>query len=177
MNHFAFARPIAVAPDALMDKLTTSAVLNDGKDELYNRICGVAPGFPEVFASEQARDAALGPFGPYVRFVRATWIEAEIGGFPVSSVAIGHALGEAGFAKVAPPILDAIADRIVDDDGHDIIIHRTRYVMRCQQDGTVRTCHWLTEFDGAGIDRSLGMETALYLDRELNRRLASNSAA
>lgn len=61
MDHFAFARPVQHVPDPLMVKLVNSSLLSDEEDELYNRICGVAPGFPEVFATEQARDAALAP--------------------------------------------------------------------------------------------------------------------
>ena len=173
MNHLAFARPVPHVPDSLAAKLAVSAVLSDEDDELHNAICGVAPGFPEAFASTEARDAALGPFGPYVEFVPATWIAAEVGGFLISSVAIGHALGDPAFAGVAPKILYAVASRLQDDDGHDVIIHRTRYVVRRLTNGTVKTCGWVTEFAAAAIDVKDAMETVAYLDRELNQRFAT----
>jgi hypothetical protein len=173
MNHFAFARPLPRVPDSLAAKLAASAVLSDADDELYDRICGVAPGFPEAFVSTEARDAALGPFGHYVEFVPATWIEAEISGFPISSVAIGHALRDPAFAEVAPKILDAVASRLRDDDRHDVVINRTRYVVRRLTNGTVKTCGWVTEFDGADIDIKDALETVAYLDRELNQRFAT----
>jgi len=174
MDHFAFARPVPHVPDSLMAKLANSAVLSDEEDQLHERICGVAPGFPEAYASSEARDAALGLFGPYVKFVPATWGEAEVGGFPISSVAIGHALGDAAFAEVAPTILDAVTSRLRDDDAHDVIIHRTRYVVRRLANGSVKTYGWVTEFDGAPIEVKDALETAAYLDRALNQRFANN---
>jgi hypothetical protein len=172
MHHLAFARAAAHIPDTLAAKLAASAVLSDEDDELYTDICGVAPGFPEVFASTEARDAALGPFGPYVQFVPTTWIEAEGAGFPISSVAIGHALRDPAFAEVAPKILDAVAHRLQDDDAHDVIIHRTRYVVRRPTGGAIKTCGWVAEFDGPAIDVNDATETVAYLDRELNQRIA-----
>lgn len=106
-----------------------------------------------------------------MEFVAATWIEAEVGGFPVSSVAIGHAFRDPAFAVVAPDILDAAASRLLDDDSHDVIIHRTRYVVRRLTTGAVKTYGWMSEFDGADIDVKDALETATYLDRELNRRI------
>jgi hypothetical protein len=155
-----------------MAKLAAFAVMSEEENELYTRICGVAPGFPEAFASDTARDAALGPFGPYVEFVEASWIQAEAAGFPVSSVAIGHALHDPGFADVAPLILDAAANCLLDDDNHDIIINRTRYIIHAT-DGIVRSCGWLTEFDGTPIAIDDAMATVEYLTRELNQRLAT----
>jgi hypothetical protein len=172
LNDHAFARPIPFFPDFLEAKLTTSAVLSDEEDDLYTRICGVAPGFPEAFASATARDAALGPFGPYVQFVEASWTQAEAAGFPISSVAIGHALRDEGFAEVAPEILDAVANCLQEDDGHDIIINRTRYIIRAT-DGIIRACRWVTEFDGTPIADDDAMATVEYLTRELNQRLAT----
>jgi hypothetical protein len=175
MHNRYFARPIPMISDELAAKLAASAALSDDEDDLFTRICGVAPGFPEVWATPEARDAALGEFGPYVRFVPATWVQAEAGGFRIPSVAIGHPLGDPEFAQVAAPILDAIAAELQDPDcsGHDVIIHRTRFMVVRQTDGTVRTCAWATEFDGPAIETNAGMETVTYLDRELNRRLAT----
>jgi hypothetical protein len=173
LSSFAFAQPVPRVPDALAAKLAASAVLTDDDDELYNRICGVAPGFPEAFASAEARDAALGFFGPYVEFVPATWREAEIGGFSIYHVAIGHALRDPLFAETAPKILDAVASRLKDDDSHDVIVHRTRYLVRRLTNGTLKTYSWVTEFDGTAIDIKDALETVAYLDRELNRRFAA----
>jgi hypothetical protein len=173
MNQFAFARPVPRLPSSLATKLAASPVLSDEDNELYDAICGVAPGFPEVFASTEARDAALGYFGPYVEFVPATWIDAETAGFLIASVAIGHALRDPSFPQVAPPILDAIASRLEDDDCADVVIHRTRYVVRRITNGTVKTYGWMTEFDGTAIEVEDAMETVAYLDRELNQRFAT----
>jgi hypothetical protein len=172
LNDHAFARPIPFLPDFLEAKIATSAVLSDEENDLHIRACGVAPGFPEAFASAAARDAALGPFGSYVKFVEASWIQAEAAGFPISSVAIGHALHDHGFADVAPLILDAAANRLLDDDSHDIIINRTRYIIHTT-DGIVRSCGWVTEFDGAPIAIDDAMATVKYLTRELSQRLAT----
>lgn len=171
MHHFSFARPIALLPASLGAKLATQATLSDDENELLNAIRGVAPGFPEAFATEQARDAALGPYGPYVTFVPASWIEIEAGGFPVPSVAIGHNLGDPDFAEVASPILDAIANETQGCDNRDVVVCRTRYIVRRQSNGPVRTCGWVTEFGGTAIENHTGLETAKYLDSELNRRL------
>src|ERR1700733_9982431 len=121
MHHFAFARPVPHTPDTLKAKLAAHVELTDLEDEMLNRARGIIPGYPEAFATLEARDEALGPFGSYTRFVPATWVEAEGVGFPIASVAIGHALDDASFAKVAPPILDAVATVLQDDDAHDII--------------------------------------------------------
>lgn len=107
-----------------------------------------------------------------MKFVPATWVEAEVGRFPISSMAIGHALGDAAFAEVAPTILDEVTSRLRDDDAHDVIIHRTRYVVRRLTNGTVKTYGWMTEFDGAAIEVKDALETAAYLERELNQRFA-----
>lgn len=167
----AFARPVPIVPASLIAKLASMESLNDEEDETYTRSCGVLPGFPEVFLSEEARDAALGPFGPYVRFVPASWVEAEAGGFEVASVAIGHPLGDPSFAGVAPMIMDAVATRLRDDDSHDVVIHRTRYVIRRLTTGAVKTYGWMTEFDGTDIDVKDALATVAYLDRELNDRI------
>lgn len=172
MNDHSFARPIPFLPEYLEAKVVTPVMLSDEEDDLYTRACGVAPGFPEAFASVVARDAALGPFGPYVRFVEATWTQAEAAGFPISSVAIGHALHDQGFADVAPSILDAAASRLLDNDSHDIIINRTRYMI-CATGGIIHSCGWLTEFDGTPIAVDDAMATVKYLMRELNQRLAT----
>lgn len=172
MNDHSFARPMPFLPDYLETKLATSAVLSDEEDDLCNRACGVAPGFPEAFASAAARDAALGPFGPYVKFVEASWTQAEAAGFPSSSVAIGHALHDHGFTDVAPLILDAAASCLRENDEHDIIINRTRYIIRAT-DGIIRSCGWVTEFDGTPIAIDDAMATVEYLTRELNQRLAT----
>jgi hypothetical protein len=129
--------------------VAASPVLSDEDNELYDAICGVAPGFPEVFASAEARDAALGYFGPYVEFVPATWIEAETAGFPIASVAIGHALRDPAFPKVASKILDAVASCLQDDDCHDVVIHRTRYVVRRLTNGTVQTYGWIPQWSAS----------------------------
>jgi hypothetical protein len=172
MHYLCFARPVPVISDALVAK-AASATLSDDENDLFTRICGVAPGFPEAWASPEARDAALGEFGPYVQFVPAPWVQAEAGGFPLSGVAIGHRLTDPEFAQVATPVLDAVAVELQDPDcrGHDVIINRTRFIVVRQKDGTVRTCGWATEFDGPAIEADTGMATVTYLDRELNRRL------
>jgi hypothetical protein len=173
MHNRYFARPIPVISEALAAKVAASATLSDDEDDLFTRICGVAPGFPEAWATPEARDAALGEFGPYVQFDPATWAQAEAGGFRISSVAIGHPLRDPEFVQVAAPVLDAIAAELQNPycRGHDVIIHRTRFMVVRQKDGTVRTCGWATEFDGPVIETDAGMETVTYLDRELNRRL------
>lgn len=173
-RYFARAVPIPAIADALAAK-AASGTLSDGEDDLFTRIYGVAPGFPEAWATPEARDAALGEFGPYVQFVPATWVQAEAGGFPISSVAIGHGLTDPAFAEVAAPILDAVAVELQDADchGHDVIINRTRFIVVRQKDGRLRTCGWATEFDGPAIETDTGMATVAYLDREFNRRLSS----
>lgn len=172
MNHFAFARPVPDIPESLIAKQASLAALTEEEEEACIRAYGVLPGYPEVFSSEEARDAALGQFGPYVRFVPASWVEAEAGGFDVASVAIGHPLGDPSFAEVAPNVMDAVASRLLDDDSHDVIIHRTRYVVRRLATGAVKTCGWITEFDGTDIDVKDALATVEYLDRELNERIA-----
>ncbi len=171
ISALSFARPVPEIPDTLMAKLASAAPLAAPANELYTTICGVIPGYPEAFNSTEARDAALGPFGSYVKFVAATWAEAEAGGFPIASVAIGHAFGDPAFDAVAPAILDAVASSLQDDDSHDIVIKRTRYVIRRLTNGAVKTYGWMSEFDGATIEVKDALETAAYLDRELNQRL------
>jgi hypothetical protein len=171
-SDLAFARVVPEVPDTLMARLARSAPLSDAEDQLYTAICGIIPGYPEAFSSTEARDAALGRFGSCVKFVPATWAEAEAGGFPIASVAIGHALGDPAFEKVAPAILDAVASSLQDEDSHDIVIHRTRYVVRRLSNGAVKTYGWMSEFDGgAPIEVEDALETVAYLDRELNQRL------
>ncbi|MDI4232492.1 hypothetical protein OZ411_06650 [Bradyrhizobium sp. Arg237L] len=62
-----------------------------------------------------------------------------------------------------------------DDDSHDIIIHRTRYVVRRLTTGAVKTYGWMAEFDGEAIEVNDALETLAYLDRELNQRLRGNA--
>ncbi len=82
-----------------------------------------------------------------------------------------HSLGDPDFAEVASPILDAIANETQGCDNRDVVVCRTRYIVRRQSNGTVRTCGWVTEFGGTAIETHTGLETAKYLDSELNRRL------
>lgn len=172
MRDYSFARPVAVVPHDLMVKDFHALELTPDEHEHLIQAAGVAPGFPEVFANERARDAALGPFGSYVTFVPASWVEAEAGGFEVASIAIGHPISDPDFATVASPILDAIAHQIVDFHGLEVIVNRTRYIVCRGIDGTVKTRAWSTEFDGTPVETGVGIETAAYLDSELNRRLA-----
>lgn len=171
LSALSFARPVPEIPDTLMVKLANAAPLSPQENELYTNVCSVIPGYPEAFNSTEARDAALGPFGSYVKFVAATWAEAEAGGFPIASVAIGHALGDPAFDTVAPAIFDAVASSLQDDDSHDIVIHRTRYVVRRLTNGAVKTYGWMSEFDGAAIEVKDALKTVARLDRELNKRL------
>jgi hypothetical protein len=175
LSALSFARAVPAIPDTLVDKVANGALLSALEDDLYTTACGVIPGYPEAFNSAEARDAALGPFGSYVKFVAATWAEAEAGGFPIASVAIGHALGDPAFDAVAPAILDAVASSLQDDDSQQIVIKRTRYVIRRLTNGAVKTYGWMSEFDGASIEVKDALETAAYLDHELNQRLRGSA--
>ncbi|MGL3107263.1 hypothetical protein [Bradyrhizobium sp. BR 1432] len=175
MHNLSFARPVARMPGWLAEKLTTDAPLLLDEENLLDAIAGVAPGYPEVFATVEARDAALGLFGPYVEYIPIARVEAEIGGFPFAEVAIGHRLGEAGFERVAAPVLDAIADRMRHHAGHCVVIHRARYLILRQEDDLIRVCGWHPEFD-ADLDMADGLKTAMHIQSELNRRLQCDAA-
>ena len=90
LNNCTFARPIAKLSDALIRDLEEHGPegLSEHHDALLTMAAGVAPGRPEVFTSCAARDAALGDYGPYTQFVRATWNEAYAAGFEVQDIAM-----------------------------------------------------------------------------------------
>ena len=135
LNNCTFARPIAKLSDALIRDLEEHGPegLSEQHDALLTMAAGVAPGRPEVFTSCAARDAALGDYGPYTQFVRASWNEASAAGFEVQDIAIGHHLGDPAFDLIAPQVLDAVARGMAESGEH-------RYIGHCQGD-LPNSCH------------------------------------
>lgn len=75
--------------------------------------------FAEMYATAEARDAALGPVSRYVEFLGVGAEEIADVDYPLHRMAIGHALDEDGFKVVAEPVVAAIIDHYRDfnDDG------------------------------------------------------------
>ena len=174
LNHnLSYAMPDAVWPSHLpLQAVADGTVsLTDSDDALLDSVRGVAPGFPEAYASKEARDVALGCYGNYVKFFPTTAKEAEVAGFEAKDVAIGHRLGELGFGQVAPHVLDAVArDMALNDGSGSIVIARTRYGVNVVRDGhiAVSAC---PEF-GVNADEQQIETTMRWLQVEFRKRLA-----
>jgi hypothetical protein len=173
MNDLFFARPVARSlEDAIASWEALDLPIDD--EELLNNLAGVAPGFPEAFATRQARDAALGQFGPYVDFVPASWPQMAAVGWAVSSIAIGHAVGDAAYSRVAPQILDAVAERLRTRADVEVIIHRNTYHVIRNEQGLVRVVGAYALFDAVPDDGQNDLvRTTRHLADELNSRLCT----
>src|SRR5690606_177872 len=113
----------------------------DPRFDDYMNVMGTAF-FAEAFASQEARDAALGPVNLYVEFVPASAAEVAAAQAPLCTMAIGPAFGEPGFEEVASPILSAIADFDAHafSDRHgplNVTIARTQYTILVDGRGEV----------------------------------------
>lgn len=145
-----YARPVLTLPAELAKKLEAVGPggLEDREGEVYRSVLGMLPGWPEAFATKAARDAALGPYGPYANFVPTTFAEVQNAGFTASGIAIGHPLGDPDFETVAPAVLKAMAERVADDGHATVIIGRVRYEIGSFRDDVGVSA--LPEFDARG---------------------------
>lgn len=173
MRHLSYDRAVARLPDELAQKAWAfgDQSLSDDEDELFTRIAGVAPAYPEAFATKAARDAALGSYGAYVEFIPASWAQFEATGWTTDQIAIGHSLGEDGFDQVAPAVLDAVAAKMGKTSmPGSVIIGRVRYdVCRTDTGGiAVSAC---PEFVDTVDDHQVE-KTMRWLQAEFGRRLA-----
>ena len=71
MRHLFYDRPVGRLPDELAQKAWAfgEQSLSNNEDELFTDAAGVAPGYPEAFATKAARDAALGSYAAHVEFI------------------------------------------------------------------------------------------------------------
>jgi hypothetical protein len=100
------------------------------RDDLLIDAAGNGYGCPESFATQAARDAALGVYGR-VRFIAKSWPEVQATGFFTSDIAIGHRFGEEGFDRVATPVVGAvISDMERTGELGAIVIARIQYKLR-----------------------------------------------
>lgn len=125
----AYARPLPVMPPDIAEMLQTvgPAGLDDCQDEIFRHVLGLEPGWPEAFATDEARDAALGPHGPYISFIPTTFKAGQKAGFATHQIAIGHQLSDPDFHEVAPTVLKAMIPRMEDEHEGTVVIGRVAY--------------------------------------------------
>jgi hypothetical protein len=171
MNDLFVARPMPRSLEAVTASVLAIGLLID-LDELLVSLAGAAGGYPEAFATRQARDAALGQFGPYVEFVPASWPQMAAAGFAISDVAIGPAVCDPDYGRVAPQILDAIAAKLHKHADLEMVVHRTRYRVMRQSAGLVQVLGMGAVFDARPHEsRNAVVGTVRHLTDELNNRL------
>jgi hypothetical protein len=172
LYEYVFVRPQPRLPDDLNWILTKrgGVGLSDKRQDLYTSSEGVLPGYPEAFADAESRDKALGQYGEYVKFVTCSWGEAKAGGFTVSKIAIGHALHEPGFDRLAALVIDAVAQEIK-NTGSDgmVIIKRVEYGIDPQPNGDI-TVSVLPQFGVPGNEEQIDA-TMIWLHDEFAKRL------
>lgn len=179
LDKFFFATTVAQLPADIERTLGAQgeAHLSDEQDERFTDVCGVAPGPPEAFATRAARDARLGPFGAYARVIETSWGQAVAAGFTASEVAIGHQLGEAGFDRVAKPVLDAVARKMqLTGEPGMIVIARSRYEVSIGSDGQIDVAGGPLELN-VTYDVPIGWATVDWLREAFSARLVAKSSA
>jgi hypothetical protein len=147
------------------------AGLSDMRKELLTSGAGALPGHPEAFADSASRDDALGQYGEYVKFVACSWGEAKAAGYKVSEIAIGHALHEPGFDRLAALVIDAVAQEMKDTGSSGtVFIARVEYGIDHRPGGDI-TVSALPQF-GVDGDMEQMEATMAWLQREITKRLA-----
>jgi hypothetical protein len=130
-----FARAVALVPQDVVDILT-----GQGNHVLLQRLRSfvVEKELSEAFATEAARDRALGRYGQVAQFVRMDWDEHLQAGFDFTDIAVGHAIGEEGFDRLAGALVDAHAQTITRSRRpREIVLARCRYFVAARHDGGV----------------------------------------
>ena len=84
-------------------------------------------GVVEVYASEAARDAAIGPVGAGVEFVACDAGEAGSEGAP--ELAVGPIVGEQEFETVLAVVADRLAPSLAHPGPHRVIVNRVAYAV------------------------------------------------
>lgn len=104
----------------------------------------------EAYASQEARDAGLGPASEHFEYIPVSAQDVAAAEHPLGRMAIGPGLNDAGFAEVASSVLAAaIADEDMDmgNLNLDVVIARTEYMVRSAGPSGMLEVHWLPLFN------------------------------
>ncbi|MDP2411507.1 MAG: hypothetical protein Q8M26_14630 [Pseudolabrys sp.] len=178
IDQFSFCRSMPLLPKGLKEILDAAyrsdaePALDDEQDALYTRICGVAPGLVEAYATPAARDARLGPCAAHVEFVSAGYRELATAGLAAGDLAVGHRIGDVGFEAVVRAIVEKIACRFLQSTERtaEIVVDRVAYTI----DRTGRVMSAIPLY-GEGPSDTVFRATAAWLRREFGPRLAPDA--
>lgn len=165
MVNFSFCRENILAKYAPL--LDASIEENDPRYDDYMIVMGTEFR-AEAFASQEARDARLGPASEHVEYVAVSAEEVADGEYDWCRMAIGPSLYDPGFHQVASAVLAAA----IDDSGDDlselslqVVIARTEYSLRSVVPSGLLQVSWLPLFSPHAPrgDRTLERDTAFWL--------------
>lgn len=123
----------------------------------------------EAHASQEARDARLGPASEHIDYVAVSAEEVAAVEYPLFRMAIGPALNDAGFECVASAVLGAAIDFDGAEDASsldlDVVIARTEYLVRSAGPSGLPQVSWRPLFKPYDLqdDQKLERETASWL--------------
>lgn len=159
IRHAHFARPIPRSDEAAV------AVTSQLADYTY---------YPEAFADAASRDAALGPWGRSTVFIPTTWSDAEMAGFSIASVAVGHSIDDPRFSAIAEPVIEAVVAQMIEHESFRgrIVIARALYEFHVRDDRHFEVVGGCETF-GAPVDAALSDRTLDWLHRELADRIGA----
>jgi hypothetical protein len=87
----------------------------------------VPAGLVEIYASEAARDCALGAVGRELKFVACTADDAAFD--TAAEFAVGHVVGEEGFEAVLAVVAGRLAPLLLQPGPHRVIVNRAAYAV------------------------------------------------
>ncbi|MET3927504.1 hypothetical protein [Devosia sp. 2618] len=123
----------------------------------------------EAYASQEARDARLGPAGEHIEYVPVSPEDVAAVEYPLCRMAIGPALNDDDFERVASAVLGAAIDFDGAEDASslhlDVVIARTEYLVRSVGPSGLPQVSWRPLFEPCDPqdDQKLERETACWL--------------
>lgn len=143
MANFAFSREnIRAEYSQLMDVMIQE---DDARYDDHMVVMGTAFR-TEVYISDQARDAWLGPVSKHIEYVSVSAEAIDAAEFDWDQVSIGPSLYEPGFTQLASKVLAAAIDfrgEDIDTLNFSVVIARTEYLVRPGDASSAPEVDWL----------------------------------